>query len=270
MLPFAGPAVPLSPGDIDATAARMGILRASVVAVLTVETGGAGGYLSDGSGRPRILCEAKRFGDGTGHRWDATYPNISSRVNNYKLYAGGAAEYDRLAQMVNLNRPVGLESASWGLFQVMGSNWKLLGFESIEAFVTAMAASEAAQLAVFATFCERNYLVQPLRDRDWPRFSRGYNGENYALNHYDTRLQSAFLLADGNPPPDGVLHIGCKGPDVQALQRTLVTAGYPMIADGVYGRVTELAVRTFQSMRGMTADGIAGPATSAALKGAAA
>ena len=243
----------------------MGVQRAAVVAVLTVETGGVGGFLSDGSGRARILCEAKRFGDGTGHRYDVSNPSISSRVNNFKLYVGGAAEYGRLGAMVSLDRAVGLQSASWGLFQVMGSNWKLLGFDSVEAFVTAMAASEAAHLAAFATFCERNYLVQPLRDLDWPRFARGYNGEDYALTHYDTRLGLAFSLAQGNPPPAGILHIGCTGTAVHALQLALVGAGYPVATDGAYGRLTELAVMGFQSMHGLGADGVAGPATMAAL-----
>ena len=65
MLPFAGAARPLAPSDIAAAAREMGVREEAVTAVMTVETGGVGGFLSDKSGRPRILFESKAFGDHT-------------------------------------------------------------------------------------------------------------------------------------------------------------------------------------------------------------
>lgn len=76
----------------------------------------------------------------------------------------------------------------------------------------------------------------------------------------------------GNPAPSqpgATLKRGSQGPAVTALQRRL-NAWYPayshLTADGVFGAGTESVVREFQRRAGLTADGIAGPRTLAALK----
>lgn len=56
------------------------------------------------------------------------------------------------------------------------------------------------------------------------------------------------------------LKIGSKGIEVKNLQTKL-----NLIADGIFGRLTEEAVRDFQRSKGLTADGIVGPKTWAAL-----
>lgn len=55
------------------------------------------------------------------------------------------------------------------------------------------------------------------------------------------------------------------GDDVDALQQALVKAGVAIKVDGIYGHLTEAAVRRFQQQKGLTADGIVGPATRSAL-----
>ena len=62
------------------------------------------------------------------------------------------------------------------------------------------------------------------------------------------------------PPPVG-LH------DAASLQRALNALGAdPQLGvDGSYGRQTVAAVRAFQTKAGITADGIAGPATWTAI-----
>lgn len=59
---------------------------------------------------------------------------------------------------------------------------------------------------------------------------------------------------------------GSKGETVRLLQSRLRGLGYDLIADGAFGRVTEAAVKQFQSKRGLAADGIIGAATWAALE----
>jgi len=54
-------------------------------------------------------------------------------------------------------------------------------------------------------------------------------------------------------------------PDVRALQKALLTAGYAVAVDGHFGKQTRHAVRRFQHDAGLTADGLAGPQTFAAL-----
>jgi peptidoglycan DL-endopeptidase CwlO len=58
----------------------------------------------------------------------------------------------------------------------------------------------------------------------------------------------------------GDLKIGSRGPAVAAAQRAL---GIP--ADGVFGRQTRRAVRTFQRAHGLLVDGVIGPVTGGAL-----
>jgi len=55
------------------------------------------------------------------------------------------------------------------------------------------------------------------------------------------------------------------GDDVRAIQQALQDKGLPGNIDGIYGPLTEARVRQFQLQSGLRADGIAGPATKAAL-----
>ncbi|MBV9368017.1 MAG: peptidoglycan-binding protein [Solirubrobacterales bacterium] len=62
-----------------------------------------------------------------------------------------------------------------------------------------------------------------------------------------------------------VLGLGSTGDLVVWLQEHLVSVGYATAVDGDFGPTTQAAVQQFQSVRGLTADGIVGPATWAAL-----
>ncbi|MTH54805.1 L,D-transpeptidase family protein [Bacillus mangrovi] len=71
----------------------------------------------------------------------------------------------------------------------------------------------------------------------------------------------------GNPDYAGVtLKKGSQGEAVAQLQRKLTSSGFsPGGIDGIFGSATDRAVRAFQKSRGLTVDGIAGPATWSAL-----
>ncbi|MFI6416013.1 peptidoglycan-binding protein [Streptomyces sp. NPDC050842] len=61
------------------------------------------------------------------------------------------------------------------------------------------------------------------------------------------------------------LRPGSKGRAVRALQRQLGQEGHRIVVDGVFGAGTGSAVRAVQRARGLSADGVAGPRTWAAL-----
>lgn len=78
-------------------------------------------------------------------------------------------------------------------------------------------------------------------------------------------------LEGGIPLPDvkSTLRRGSKGQEVMELQNDLLRLGYPLPrygADGDFGRETEEALKLFQGDNGLTADGICGPLTWAALQ----
>jgi peptidoglycan hydrolase-like protein with peptidoglycan-binding domain len=49
------------------------------------------------------------------------------------------------------------------------------------------------------------------------------------------------------------------------VQNSLNAKGYALVVDGVFGAATAAAVTAFQQKNGLTADGIVGPGTRAAL-----
>ena len=85
--------------------------------------------------------------------------------------------------------------------------------------------------------------------------------------------QEPHVPAPGSRAPraDPTLQQGATGAAVVELQTLLARAGYSLgAADGNFGPMTKTAVMNFQRARGLTADGIVGPVTWAALRGAAA
>src|SRR5258708_29813079 len=61
------------------------------------------------------------------------------------------------------------------------------------------------------------------------------------------------------------LQNGSTGGEVTMLQRALSLLGYSCTVDGSFGPGTEAAVEQFQTAQGLSADGVAGPATWGAL-----
>lgn len=63
------------------------------------------------------------------------------------------------------------------------------------------------------------------------------------------------------------LQRGSKGYAVRALQSQLRGAGYAVPMDGVFGAQTLLALKKFQTLKGLKSDGMAGPYTWCGLMG---
>src|SRR5437588_6623265 len=145
-LPFQSEATALSADGLNSASAKIGVHAPEIWTVLGVETSGCG-FLPDR--RPQILFERHIFHRLTNGQYDDA--QISDPTpGGYGAY--GAHQYDRLALAITRDRSAALQSASWGIGQIMGMNYRLAGFNNVEDMVTAMCASEDQQLGAFATF----------------------------------------------------------------------------------------------------------------------
>ncbi len=263
MREFTGNPAPLEDADFERAAKALGCAVAAIRAVGDVESGG--GFLADG--RPKILFERHVFSRQTSRHFDAAHPDIANPVPGG--YLGGPAEYVRLARAIACDRAAALRSASWGAFQIMGFNHKAAGFDDVEAFVQAMVSGSGAQLDAFVRFIQSAGLGDAIVRRDWPGFARGYNGPDYARNHYAARLAAAFARRDQAVRPETarsetarsetarpVLRRGDKGAGVRTLQTAL-----GLQPDGDFGPGTKAAVVRAQNRAGLRADGVVGPQT---------
>ncbi|HVT14876.1 MAG TPA: N-acetylmuramidase domain-containing protein [Thermoanaerobaculia bacterium] len=240
-LEFVSRSLALSRDGLDTTARSLAVGAPEIWSLLAVETS-CRGFLADR--RPQILFERHIFHKLTGGRFDDGQISDPTPGGYGK---GGAHQYDRLAQAIAKDRAAALQSASWGLGQILGVNFALAGFADVEAMVAAMSDSEDGQLAAVASFLQGSRLDAPLQAHDWTAFARGYNGKSFAKNQYDTRLRAEFQKFSAGAVPDV---------DIRAAQLYLMFLGFdPGKVDGLQGSRTRAALVDFQTQQGLDATG---------------
>jgi len=88
--------------------------------------------------------------------------------------------------------------------------------------------------------------------------------QKYNLTKYD--FNSGVVTGNPYRLTSTLMKVGSKGESVKWLQYALNEKGASLVVDGKFGDATERAVRTYQDLKGLTVDGIAGKNTIAALK----
>ena len=190
----------ISDADFVEAATKLDVELAALKAVYKVESNGKG-FVGD---EPKILFEGHVF-------WQrlkalGLRPETLARGNETILYpvwtkefyVGGGAEQGRLERAEAIQRDAARESASWGLFQIMGYHWKSLGYESIDDFVERMSRHESEHLDAFCRFItfkkdrSGRSLSTMLHDKDWTAFAYNYNGAGYRQNAYDDKLRAQY------------------------------------------------------------------------------
>lgn len=186
----------LTDEQINTAAASFGLPYAALKAVIEVECRGSGFF---STGEPAILFERhifwRQLGEIKWFTWRlrilAKYPRICNP------YAGGygrfSQQHKKMAIAVTYNRDAALQSASYGVGQVMGYHWDALDYPSLQAFINDMYESEAKQLEAMMRYIKVNGLIGALKRQDWAAFAFRYNGEEYAKNNYDEKLRQAYL-----------------------------------------------------------------------------
>ncbi len=251
---FSGLAAPLSPTGFAAIQDLLGIDAPTLWAVVSVETRGCGFYPSR---KPQILFERHIFHRLTQGVFDATAPALSQpSAGGYSKPSGD--QYVRLQAAMVLNEDAALQSASWGIGQVMGFNAVAAGFADAKDMVASFTQGEDTQLRASAQFILGSGLQTALQSQDWAAYAEGYNGPSYAINAYDEKLQLAHARYSHGPLPD--LHIRAVQMGLMLLGR-LDTHG----VDGLFGKVTQGAIVRYQKDRSLPLSGLADEATAAAL-----
>lgn len=183
----------ITTADYQRAAASLGVDVATVRAVTEVEARGTG-FLD--SGEPVILFERHVFHRLTSGLYSARHPDISNATPGG--YGPSSQQHARLQKAAALDREMALQSASWGLFQIMGFNHAAAGHPTLQGFINAMYRSEGDHLDAFVAFVRSEPAMhRALKARNWAEFARRYNGPAYAANRYDTRLAAAYARHKG-------------------------------------------------------------------------
>jgi hypothetical protein len=232
----------------------------AALAVFDVESAGVAFWNVDGKMLPAIRWEGHyfyaRLNDkaqleaavkaGLAARGAGVIPNPKSYSNRYAL----------LERAKQINEQAALESVSWGLGQVMGANWKMLGFNSVQELVDA-SKTVAGQVDTMFRFIDANGLQDEMNSHNWSAFEKVYNGPK--AKGYARKMAIAYDKYKNNKSP---------GTDeYMLLQKMLNALGpYKLKEDGVYGDETRAAVRDFQLKNNLHVDGIYGPITREVLE----
>jgi len=261
---FVSKALPMSRIGLATALDRLGLSAgesAGLWAVFEVETAGmTQGFGFRADKRPQILFERHVFSRLTKGRFNKSNPELSGPQGGYGSLA---SQYVKLEAAIGISEGAGLtaesalQSASWGIGQVMGFNHQAAGYASAKAMVEAMIEGEDAQLFGMTAFMVTNRLDEALRARDWTKFAKMYNGPAFATNHYDVKLQAQYArFASGSTP----------NLEVRSVQAGLLLLGYaPGKIDGVLGDRTRGALKGFQLAAGLPPTGELGPETYATV-----
>jgi hypothetical protein len=177
-------------------AMRLNVETAAIKAVDEVESGGSG-FLN--TGEPVILFEPHIFfkelkkREVDPHQFLPENEDILYEKWGTRPYKKSYEQHAILKRAVAIHREAALCSASWGRYQIMGFNFRACGCASIQEFINAIYKDEAEHLRLFCNFLKSTGLDTHLRNKDWRKFAKGYNGPSYEVHKYHLKLNTAYI-----------------------------------------------------------------------------
>lgn len=217
-----------TPDRVFALGARLGLDAAVIGAVFAVECPGAGVI----DGYPVIRLEVHELWR---HATAATRPGVDRQflVTGYDAsdydegghlrptavshpWKGHLYRVDPTAPWVRIHQPgtvgqalertayaaakmidpgAAVQATSFGLGQILGSEYGMCGFGTPSTFEAAQA-TEAGQIETFGRYVEARKLVPLLRARDWYGFARAFNGPGKP-DDYAARLAHEYARRGG-------------------------------------------------------------------------
>ncbi|MFD1261427.1 N-acetylmuramidase family protein [Entomomonas asaccharolytica] len=181
----------ITENDYVEAANKLGCEVAAIKAVAKTETGSSGSYFSfpKDDKVPAILFERHHFHKYTNGIYSAKNPDISNASAGG--YGSTKIQYKKLLKAYNLDKVAALKSASWGMFQILGSNHVAAGYKTVEDFVMGISLSEKNHLKAFVNFIKADSrLSSSIVSKDWTKFAKAYNGP--AQQGYDTKMEAHY------------------------------------------------------------------------------
>lgn len=194
----------LTNDDFKAAADKLGCEPEVIQAVAEVESTGDG-FLTNGD--VKILFEPHLFWRNLASEGfklisiqtlSKSNPDILYKDWKAGAYGKMSEQWDRIKRAIAIEEEAALLSASYGKFQILGSNYATCGYDSVQDYVNDMKTGEAAHLNAFVHFILSNKWQSFLQKKDWAGFAIRYNGKSYAVNHYDTKMQQAYNVLKRN------------------------------------------------------------------------
>jgi len=162
--------------------------------------------------RPVIQYERHVFSKCSGHRFDATNADISGKCyTSAKIAKDGTPiattdryvtdAYARFERAYLLDADAAIQACSWGMFQVLGVNYRDMNIDSPESFMRRACTSEKEHLrGLFVPFVMARHdgkyghgmLRNALIEKNWVNAAWLYNGPDYKKNDYANKLKDAY------------------------------------------------------------------------------
>lgn len=173
--------------DFCRTAKAIGCEVEAIQAVARVESGGRGGF--DEKGRLLLRFEGHHFRKYTNGKYDKSHPHLSYPYSQQRIKPHG---YSAFNEAFALDPVAAMLACSYGMFQILGSHYDDMGFDTVGEFVDFLKRGEAEQLEIFVRFCRVNGLIDELKRLDFAGFARVYNGANYRDFNYDGQMRGYY------------------------------------------------------------------------------
>ncbi|MEH2239514.1 peptidoglycan-binding domain-containing protein [Nostoc sp.] len=129
-----------------------------------------------------------------------------------------------------------------------------------------MQTDEVSQASPSAIAVDKEHILKKISKKN--QFLASSNlGESkkYSQSGGKVRAKATGRFQKFSSQPLPTLYFGSSGVAVRVLQRLLVANGYAVRVDGIFGALTETAVKAFQNQRNLGVDGVVGQRTWQAL-----
>jgi hypothetical protein len=199
----------LSKEQITAIAESIGLTYPIFAAFLQVESGGSGFDPRTGKiiiqYEPHVFCRyLEQFK--VPYKLSITYENKKKKyrvdakgLSLFNGVEGQEAEWKAFNTAFKMHQQSALLSTSLGLSQVLGMNYRKLGYNTVNEMWDSFKASEENQVKGMAQFIVNTPgLHTALLRNDWQTSAKLYNGAGYKVNKYDVKLEKAFNKFSAN------------------------------------------------------------------------